>query len=229
MAFETPNVTPDEAFGLDKRASHLLTSLSEQLWAGSNQLADIDLKVDGKIFRCHKLILHLSSPYFQRIMKQREASLDNCVISIPKIDAQTMANILRYIYTGCVNLDVDNCATMLEASTYLELTDLNEVCYECLSKFINSSNCLKFWRLSKHLKQPNVAVKCKEAFLNGLAKVPNSAEEVKLLSSDMLMTLMDDDKLPVETETERCDMLLNWLKLHGNKNLPYLETMLSSI
>ena len=66
----------------------------------SGRLSDVTLNVNGKEFKCHRVILAASSPVFATMFEcdLNEKRLNQ--VDIVDIDEKTFQELLRFIYTG---------------------------------------------------------------------------------------------------------------------------------
>lgn len=80
----------------------------------------------ARTFAVHAWLLSWRSPYFRRCFSEAEAGTSERVLRVPHIRPGTMEQVVRFVYSGRVQLGEDDEATvaLLEAATELELPAL---------------------------------------------------------------------------------------------------------
>ncbi|KFW92642.1 Zinc finger and BTB domain-containing protein 8A, partial [Phalacrocorax carbo] len=94
---------------------HLLEQLNEQ--RKQDLFCDCNILVEGKVFKAHRNVLFASSGYFKMLL------------------LQPFMVILDFVYSGILSLTGQNVIEVMSAASYLQMTDILNVC----KTFIKSS------------------------------------------------------------------------------------------
>jgi len=110
----------------------------------TGELADVDVLVGGRTFRCHKAILGAKSPVLKAAFVHNMVEKATGKINIDGIESSTVEDMLKYIYGGRIS-DLEEKATkLLAAADQYDLKFLKKRCEELLCKSLNISNCLDY-------------------------------------------------------------------------------------
>lgn len=63
---------------------------------------DVGLRVGGRVFRVHRLVLAASSPYFTALFSGRMSEADKEEVQILGVEAKVFEVLVEFIYTGAV-------------------------------------------------------------------------------------------------------------------------------
>ena len=96
----------------------------------SGEMCDVDIVVEGREFPAHKLILSGCSPYFRGMFRAGnfdESSSQRISID-PKgelgIRAEAVEELIKYVYTGHVEITGQNVIDLIRAADLLELAEV---------------------------------------------------------------------------------------------------------
>ncbi|XP_010574349.1 PREDICTED: zinc finger and BTB domain-containing protein 8A-like isoform X3 [Haliaeetus leucocephalus] len=113
---------------------HLLEQLNEQ--RKQDLFCDCNILVEGKVFKAHRNVLFASSGYFKMLLSQssKEASQPT-IATFEVFSPETFMVILDFVYSGILSLTGQNVIEVMSAASYLQMTDILNVC----KTFIKSS------------------------------------------------------------------------------------------
>ena len=197
----------------------LLTGVAELLSDQTRKHSDVRIKVRGKTFHGHKLILALKSPYFQQMLFPASppttqagaaAAATNQRIVLNDISASNFDKVLQFMYTGETELNDKNVEKILKTADLMKLTELMKFCVDYLTERVSPDTCPRYWRLAEQMNLETLVLACKCLCLKDFGKIASSPE-LGTLSEKMMMELLGDDELVVESEVDACEMLITWL------------------
>lgn len=155
--------------------------------------ADVTLSAGGKQFKAHKLILSSRSRVFSTMFKNDFRETTSNYIRIPDMEAETLKQMLLFIYCGNSDKIKDLNIDLLKAAAKYELHDLQEVCASSLMESLEveiAAQALILAELHKEkaLKEKTLAfIKANSAEVvktegwTELIKLPNLMHEVCVL------------------------------------------------
>jgi len=121
----------------------------------SEKYIDVDSPPDGKVdftlhvgkhkIYCHKLVLSLSSGYFDRMFESNMQEAVNNEVHLPDMDLITMKSLLRFMYDGAVE-ESKITVELLKASDRFEVMSLRQICLEKFKKSVSLENVVALWK-----------------------------------------------------------------------------------
>ena len=140
-----------ETSKITKEFSGVFSKLSEQFSDANinpsttnDPLIDVILCVGKDKVHCHKLVLSLTSKFFERMFATDMKESKNKEIVLGGIDLETLKSLITFMYTDAISNDkVD--AKLLAAADMYEVMRLRGICIERLTKSICLDNVLEIW------------------------------------------------------------------------------------
>ncbi|NXD70929.1 ZBT8A protein, partial [Eolophus roseicapillus] len=119
---------------ISSHQSHLLEQLNEQ--RKQDLFCDCDILVEGKVFKAHRNVLFASSGYFKMLLSQSSKETSQPTVATFEVfSPETFMVILDFVYSGILALTGQNVIEVMSAASYLQMTDILNVC----KTFIKSS------------------------------------------------------------------------------------------
>ena len=121
MVFSLPGSMTTGGNGSYERS--LLSSL--QRLKEDQQLTDVVLMLpDQSTINCHQVVLRAASLYFDNILKETQSK----EIKVDFADESIIRAVIRYFYSGQIEINENNLHDLLAVSQILHLEDLNSKC-----------------------------------------------------------------------------------------------------
>lgn len=119
----------------------------------SREFSDVDIKIQGEVFKCHKAILSTRSNYFRAIFQQIGSKEVN-IHSIQHFEPPVVGEVLHFIYTGVLS---DLGKSILKQSTHkllalaerFQLNVLKKICEERLCLTLRVDNSIQYLRVGE--------------------------------------------------------------------------------
>ncbi|NXG45367.1 KLHL4 protein, partial [Psilopogon haemacephalus] len=130
----------DEYFQSTNHAEQTFRKMESYLQ--QKQLCDVLLIAGDQKIPAHRLVLSAVSDYFAAMFTNdvREAKQEE--IKMEGVDPDALQALVRYAYTGILELKEDTIESLLAAACLLQLSQVIEVCCNFLMKQLHPSNCL---------------------------------------------------------------------------------------
>ena len=161
---------------------------------------------DETSIRCHQVVLSAASPHFHEIIKQAK----DHEVKVDFADSDVIKVIVDYLYTGDINITIDNFHDLLAVNQILHLKDLKIRLQHFMKAEIDVSNCVEFYRLSRVHNLDELEPFCMEFLLAHFVEAVSSSESFEQLSESDLVKLLSDDRLNVESEDFVFHSLVRW-------------------
>ena len=97
------------------------------LWDFSSNIADVSLKTDdGELFKCHRNILALGSPYFRAMFSIGMEESNNDEINISCVPSHIMAFVVDFLYRQCLHVPSSEIFNLLSVADMFQISSLSK-------------------------------------------------------------------------------------------------------
>jgi len=198
-----------------KATSNSTDSLRESLtemWR-SEILCDVEITINGRSFRAHRIILAAESPYLNALVTNTTMKERSGPIELQEIAAKTFASALEFMYSHETTLaSQDELQPLLHAASLLRVPSLEAAAEAAIAQRLDPSSALHALGLAEHLSLPVLAAAAKEIVLAHF-------EEAMAVEGDVLATLcaeklgefIEADALIVSDEWVVFETIKAWL------------------
>ncbi|KAM4608738.1 kelch-like protein 9 [Polymixia lowei] len=179
---------------------------------GNETLCDVIL-VPGDssdTFPVHRVIMASASDYFKAMFTGGMREQEMKEIKLHGVTKAGLKNIIDFIYTARVNLNMANLQDTLEAANFLQVLSVLGFCNELLSSEITIENCVEVERIATDLLLEDVQVNIGEFVSQNLSALVESGRYLQLSETSMSNALASDS-LKGFTETELYHIARAWL------------------
>ncbi|RHZ85552.1 hypothetical protein Glove_64g42 [Diversispora epigaea] len=180
-----------------------------------NVVIEVDKEENMKSFTAHSVVLRYRSSYFDKELENAIAN-ENYIKTIikPNISVQIFEIILKYIYSGIVNIEDMDTKTIYELMVNANELEITELSRKLESYLIESkASWLTHFSLAYHSIFDSNEFKDLKNFYNDIiAKYPNlifESEGFTSLKESALISILKRDDLKVE-EIKIWDYVIKW-------------------
>ncbi|KFW72859.1 Zinc finger and BTB domain-containing protein 8A [Pygoscelis adeliae] len=133
---------------------HLLEQLNEQ--RKQDLFCDCNILVEGKVFKAHRNVLFASSGYFKMLLSQGSKETSQPTTATFEVfSPETFMVILDFVYSGILSLTGQNVIEVMSAASYLQMTDILNVCKTFIKSSLDINEKEKDHYLSLSAKSAN--------------------------------------------------------------------------
>ncbi|NXO50413.1 ZBT8A protein, partial [Aramus guarauna] len=133
---------------------HLLEQLNEQ--RKQDLFCDCNILVEGKVFKAHRNVLFASSGYFKMLLSQSsKETTQPATATFEVFSPETFMVILDFVYSGILSLTGQNVIEVMSAASYLQMTDILNVCKTFIKSSLDINEKEKDHYLSLSAKSTN--------------------------------------------------------------------------
>ena len=215
-----------------KVSTLLFEALEEMYFTGKH--TDVEVIIQDKSFRCHKIVLASVSQYFDAMFSSGMRECYDGVVRLQGIESSTFVDILDFVYSGRLNICFENAEDLLRAATMFQIKLLHQKCEEFLIGHICVENCIGAWKLAKSHECAELSKKAWYTILENFAEVCKT-EDFNFLDEEEISAIINDNDLHVANEEVVCDAVFKWYKFevdtrkeHTSKLFEYLRLPLLS-
>ncbi|KAH9611487.1 hypothetical protein KSS87_010184 [Heliosperma pusillum] len=133
--------------------------LGEQ-YVNNSTLSDVTFLVEGRRFYAHRICLLASSDAFRAMFDGGYREKDAKDIEIPNIQWNVFELMMRYIYTGSVNVSLDIAQDLLRAADQYLLEGLKRLCECTIAQDVSVENVTLMYELSEAFNAMSLRHSC---------------------------------------------------------------------
>ncbi|XP_035816092.1 ARM REPEAT PROTEIN INTERACTING WITH ABF2 isoform X5 [Zea mays] len=154
--------------------------LGEQ-YVNSSTLSDVTFLVEGKRFYAHRIALLASSDAFRAMFDGGYREKDARDIEIPNIRWEVFELMMRFIYTGSVQINSEISQDLLRAADQYLLEGLKRLCEYTIAKDVNLDNVSDMYDLSEAFHAVSLRHTCILYILEHFNKICTRAGSAQLI------------------------------------------------
>jgi len=165
----------------------------------------------------HKAILAARSPVFMAMLfgPMKESQLKEVVVG-SEFAAETMMQLLRFIYTGTVdNVSMEQLVPLLACADHFQVESLDKQLLSYLERNVTPKNACTILSFAKYYKQEKV-IELYTRFVHLHAPKVLKTESFLSLDFDILLILLQSS----ETRASEIDLWRGAVKWHDHQNPP---------
>ncbi|KAJ9543307.1 hypothetical protein OSB04_023014 [Centaurea solstitialis] len=179
--------------------------LGEQ-YVNNPTLSDVTFLIEGKRFYAHRICLLASSDAFRAMFDGGYREKDAKDVEIPNIRWETFELMMRYIYTGSVEVNLRIAQDLLRASDQYLLDGLKRLCEYSIAKNIRIDNVALMYDLSESFNAVSLKNACILFVLENFDKLdskPWYTSLVQRILPEMRNYFVKTLTRPVETDLQQ--------------------------
>jgi hypothetical protein len=202
----------------EELSTHLRLSLNDK------RFADVVIRCGMSLeykFYAHRIILANRSRYFESLFSASALELraGRFCVDKPSMFADIFAKVLEYMYTGFINLRLDNVLEVLSLSEEFGIDSLKSLCERFITQNIDVNNACLLLELSRQYKAHQLTTYVLEFIENREnIKAVLASESCSNLSRETLKCIIERDTLQLATvdEIHVFNSVVNWIKKQGD-------------
>ncbi len=158
----------------------------------NKRFCDVILKCGTREFPAHRNVLSAASPYFNSLLDGGFTENTQQVIDLTKSFPvpDILESVLKYIYTGVVDIDYNNLVDLLQATSFLCLDGAKSLLGEALSDSLDLSNCVDIFTMASKYDVQNIIELSARVIGSRLHDCLYDGEELYELDPDLLLSLV---------------------------------------
>ncbi|XP_054644244.1 kelch-like protein 9 isoform X2 [Dunckerocampus dactyliophorus] len=161
-------------------------------------------------FPVHRVIMASSSDYFKAMFTGGMREQEMTEIKLHGVTKSGLKNILDFIYTSKVNLDMSNLQDTLEAANFLQVMPVLAFCNQLLSSEITVDNCVEVESIASDLLLEDVQKNIAEFVSHNLSAMVQCGRHLQL-SEKTITGALASNSLKGFSEMELYHIAKGWL------------------
>ena len=224
-----------------KDPGHGIFMLNGLTWMQKKEkFCDVTLKIGKeRKLRAHRAVLALSSRYFEALFGTNWKESRSEEVELLGFDENAVANLVRFAYSGSIDITRDNVQFLLEAANYLEIEFVQKACSDfILDEHLDADSCLGALQIADMFALEPLREEAKRYALRHFTEVSTKQDFVnvpfqllsELLRSESLCVVVDD-LIPSVEEREHVVLqaVICYVKHDLQKRADYLPQLLSLV
>ncbi|EFJ47093.1 hypothetical protein VOLCADRAFT_61760 [Volvox carteri f. nagariensis] len=123
-------------------------------------LADITFNVEGRKFYAHRIALLASSEAFRAMFSGGYREKDADSVDIPNISWHVFEAMMRFVYTGQLDVTPDIAFELLQASDQYLLEGLKRLCENSIAQSLTVESVMSTFEYSEQFSAPQLGRRC---------------------------------------------------------------------
>ncbi len=204
---------PEAEFGLGISDS----TYRPQTWRGMGKLfqqeilCDVMLMAEGQSIPCHKFLLAAASEYFYDRLVLDIESLNSSLLEIEGISFSALKVVVSYLYTGNINITVENEMEVIPACKMLKLTSAYDTCETFALETINPGNCIGLFKMASTLDAQDLAAKSLDMMVSNFTEIVSDREFFNLPENEVA-EYMQNENLKIPVEDPVFEAVVSWVR-----------------
>lgn len=181
---------------------------------------DFEIEVEGKSFRCHKLVLVSVSDYFKAMLRSGMKEVEEGKVKLQDVSAGAFQTLLSLLYPKdlhydpfCDSTDAE-MAELCNLAMRLQMPFLKDVSINYFKNTMSTENCIDRWNIGRNIRCEDVQDLALDFIVTSFDDLLQRQMPV-LLSLDFqdLLTFLQDRGLTVLSEKSVWDLIIKWIEV----------------
>jgi len=186
----------------------------------SQELTDITIEVEGKLFRSYKIILSACSGFFRGMFSSQMKETLNNHVALKEISKETFELILESVIDNKNVLDESNIIAIWKASHMLQFLGLLTQCEKFLTDNLGIENVMEIYKTAELFSSKKVKHSCWEYILDNFEQLYETKKSGLLdIPFDQIKNLIEDDDLLVTSEDTILRFIFEWAASSNKQDL----------
>lgn len=195
------------------------TDLAKGLWnlKIDDKYADFTISVNGREFKCHRVILASLSEFFEVMFDSGLMETETGCVCLDDmlLDEDSCSDLLKFIYTGDPSVvTMVNADILLHVAHMMQIKSLHTICKQFLSVNADKSNCVHVWQIAQnHGDTADLAEIARSLILKHFAEIANSEAKLDEIGTvDSLISILESDNINVVDRSGLfCQVSFSWI------------------
>lgn len=201
----------DDSQSEETKSSPIVTALRNLNWQRENNvLCDVSIVVKDIQYPAHRNILAAFSSYFHAMFVGEMLERNMEEVHIHDVSPPIFEKLLKFIYTGDIEITIDTCQGIFAAADMLQLTDVVDSCCTFLRNQLEPSNVIGIYLFAENFCRSDLTTACETYICQHFTQV---IEEDEFLSvpKNFLQLLLKSEDLKIDYEYEAFHAAMKWI------------------
>ena len=181
----------------------------------NEQFCDVILEVgsgdEQARLKAHKVVLCAASPFFYNALKSDMKEKKEGLIRLEETSKAVMEEVLKYLYTGHVDINDGNVFDLLAVADYFLIPSLKTLCVRVLLQALSLSSCIAAYYVAMKYRCEELMKKARDFIQSNFVAV-SETEDFLNLTSKQVEEWISSDEIIVTGEEEVFEILIKWIE-----------------
>ena len=190
-----------------------------------NYLCDITLVAkEGNEFKAHRNVISAASPFFSKLLNSDMREKEEGVIRFEEISESILGVIVKFIYTGSIEVNRKNAKNLIIAADYLLLESLKVIAGRFLEKQMSNYNCISTLHFAEKYQCQELVLRSTNFIQDNFTSVAMSDEFLNLDSEEVEKWISNENIL-VAAEEDVFRIIVNWIEQNKGERKEKFEQL----
>ncbi|BHF85279.1 hypothetical protein SprV_1002844200 [Sparganum proliferum] len=177
----------------------------------SGELKDLTIEVKhGAILNAHRIILAARIPSLRAALSGALGK-DNSVLKWPTVPPNLANSLIKYVYTGQLEVTQTNAMAVVMFAKMMKLSDLENWGVQFMANRVNFENLATTWDFAKSMRMGSLMKTCINLMQEQFRSLVYTDLFVRL-PADTVLTLLRSDNLSVDSEEAVFEAISSWVR-----------------
>ena len=194
-----------------------------------NYLCDITLVAkEGNEFKAHRNVISAASPFFSKLLNSDMREKEERVIRFEEISESILGVIVKFIYTGSIEVNRKNAKNLIIAADYLLLESLKVIAGRFLEKQMSNYNCISTFHFAERYRCDELVLRSTKFIQDNFTSVAKSDEFLNLEAEEVEKWISSENIL-VAAEEDVFRIILKWIEQNKGERKDKFEQLFRHI
>ena len=188
------------------------TTSKRRQFFNENMFTDVTLTCGGKEFKCSSMVLAENSLVFEKmftILGYRESCTNSAII--PGIDDTTFEKVIRFLYSGYIELQPSNVLEVFNFANQYDVTPLRHACGDYLFEKVTPESVMNpLWMTAKMFNSEKLSQACLNYCLENFTQVLDARNFLKC-DEEMIYKLIVHTDIQIAHERDVMNAICDWM------------------
>ena len=190
-----------------------------------NYLCDITLVAkEGNEFKAHRNVISAASPFFSKLLNSDMREKEEGVIRFEEISESILGVIVKFIYTGSIEVNRKNAKNLIVAADYLLLESLKVIAGRFLEKQMSNYNCISTFHFAEKYRCQELVLRSTNFIQDNFTSVAKSDEFLNLDAEEVEKWISSENIL-VAAEEDVFRIIVNWVEQNKDERKDKFEQL----
>ena len=179
---------------------------------------------EGNEFMAHRNVLSAASPFFSKLLQSEMKETEEGVIRFEEISESILGVIVKFIYTGSIEVNRKNAKNLIIAADYLLLESLKIISGRFLQKQMTTFNCISTFHFAEKYRCEELVLRSTKFIQDNFTSVATSDEFLNLEAAEVEKWISSENIL-VAAEEDVFRIIVNWVEQNNGERKDKFEQL----
>lgn len=191
-------------------------------------LTDVEVICGERKLKCHRIILAGCSPYFKMMFMSGMEETRSDSITINDVDEKCLFDLIKFAYTGKVEIDIENVQNLLYTSDILQIESVAHACCRFMKHHLHPSNCIGVRAFAEQHNRVELMEYADQYARENFDKIVK-CDDFERMTEMALVQMIQSDDTNVPCEEEIYHAIIKWVQYNSVERSQLLPKLLTCL